>query len=82
MSLQDRMKQYKKDFEAKAPAAALSVMHRAARELAESDILNGTIKVGDRAPDFTLKNTRSRDVHLDDLLRCGPVVLSFYRGRW
>ena len=82
MSLQNRMNQYKKDFEARAPAAALAVMHQAARELAESGILTGTIKVGDKAPDFTLKNTRSRVVHLDDLLRRGPVVLSFYRGRW
>ena len=82
MALQDRMNRYKKDFEAKAPAAALAVMHRAARELAESGILNRAIKIGDRAPEFTLKNTRDQEIRLEDLIRRGPAVLSFYRGRW
>jgi hypothetical protein len=82
MPLQDQLDQYKQGFEAKAPAAALEVMHRATRELAESGILSHTIKVGDMAPDFVLPYTQKKDVYLGGLLDRGPLVLAFYRGRW
>jgi hypothetical protein len=82
MPLQDKLDAYKKGFEAKAPKAALAVMHRATKDLAESGILAATVKVGDPAPDFALKNTGSQDVSLGELIGRGPLVLSFYRGRW
>ena len=82
MTLQQKMNAYKKDFKAKAPAEALAVMHRATKDLAESGILARTVKVGDMAPDFVLKNTKGQDVSLGDLTERGPVVLSVYRGRW
>lgn len=36
------------------------------------------VKVGDRAPDFTLPDTDGKPVSLSGLLRGGPVVLAFY----
>lgn len=36
------------------------------------------IKVGDRAPDFTLKNQENQEMRLSDLLKQGDVVLAFY----
>ena len=39
-------------------------------------------QVGDPAPDFTLADCQNRPVTLSDLLRAGPVVLSFFRGEW
>ena len=48
-------------------------MHRVTRELADSGILSRTAKVGETAPE---------EVFLKDLADHGPVVLSFYRGRW
>ncbi len=47
MPLQDRMDEYKRGFEAKAPKAALAVMHRATKDLAESGVLARAVKVGD-----------------------------------
>ncbi len=82
MPLQDKMDEYKRGFEAKAPRATLAVMHRATKDLAESGILARTVKVGDMAPDFVLKNTGNQDVSLGELAGRGPVVLSVYRGRW
>ena len=82
MPLQEKLDDYKKGFEAKAPKEALAVMHRATRDLADSGILSRTVKVGDMAPDFVLKNTKNQDVSLGDLIDRGPVVLSVYRGRW
>ncbi len=36
------------------------------------------VKVGDRAPEFTLPDTDGKPVTLADLLRAGPVILAFY----
>jgi thioredoxin-dependent peroxiredoxin len=43
-------------------------------------LLLGTtpLKIGDRAPDFTLPDTEGRPVSLSELLRQGPVILAFY----
>lgn len=40
------------------------------------------LRVGDRAPDFTLPGALGRPVSLSSLLAEGPVVLTFYRGEW
>jgi hypothetical protein len=40
------------------------------------------IKVGDRAPDFTLENMDGQRVTLSDVYRNRNVVLVFYRGQW
>lgn len=37
-----------------------------------------TLKVGDRAPDFTLADTEGNPVTLSRLLEQGPVILAFY----
>jgi peroxiredoxin Q/BCP len=37
-----------------------------------------TIRVGDKAPDFTLQDTEGKPVALSGLLAEGPVILAFY----
>jgi peroxiredoxin len=39
-------------------------------------------RVGQPAPDFTLPGAAGQPVGLAALVARGPVVLSFYRGRW
>ena len=36
------------------------------------------LKVGDKAPDFTLPDTDGKPVVLSKLLQQGPVILAFY----
>jgi peroxiredoxin Q/BCP len=36
------------------------------------------LKVGDKAPDFTLPDTDGKPVALAKLLATGPVILAFY----
>ena len=36
------------------------------------------LKVGDKAPDFTLPDTDGRPVTLSAMLANGPVILAFY----
>ena len=82
MTLKQKIEAYKEGFKKKAPQEAQEIMHRATNDLQNSPQMINTIKVGDMAPDFSLKNTANKDMVLSDLLDRGPVVLSFYRGRW
>ena len=82
MTLKEKIDAYKEGFKTKAPQEAQEIMHRATRALQNSPQMLNTVKAGHAAPDFTLKNTAGTDVALSDLLHRGPVVLSFYRGRW
>ena len=43
---------------------------------------NPGLKVGDKAPDFKLKNAFGKDVSLSSMTKKGPVILVFYRGGW
>ena len=43
---------------------------------------NPGLKVGDKAPDFSLPDAFEKQVRFADLLSEGPVVLTFYRGAW
>ena len=42
-----------------------------------------TLKVGDRAPDFTLAAAnRDGSISLRQLLERGPLIVEFLRGTW
>jgi hypothetical protein len=82
MSLKDKLDKLKESFKTKAPQDAQQIMHRATEDLKNSGIMDRVVKIGDKAPDFTLKDTQGREVSLSKLLGDGPVVLTFYRGIW
>jgi cytochrome oxidase Cu insertion factor (SCO1/SenC/PrrC family) len=82
MKLQEKLDAYKKGFLKKVPEDALSIMKQATEDLKNSGIMDQTIKVGQKAPDFELKNVDGKKVVLSELLKKGPVVLGFYRGKW
>jgi peroxiredoxin len=87
MSLQARLDAFKADFEAgkppyNVPRSVIETMHRATAELIESGAAQRARKAGDVAPSFLLKDPEGNVVNSVDLLRRGPLVLSFYRGVW
>ena len=51
-------------------------------ELKNDKVLERALKVGDRAPAFVLPNGQDNLIHSDALLRKGPLVILFYRGKW
>lgn len=51
-------------------------------DLEASGILDGVVKAGDRAPLFARPNLDHETVRLARVLRSGPAVISFFRGRW
>lgn len=85
--LQSRLDEFKKTFEAGAPPynlphEVIETMHRATAELKASGLENSALKVGDRAPEFSLFNQDRVKVTSAELLRQGSVILSFFRGHW
>ena len=87
MSLQVKLDAFKADFEAGkppcgVPRSVVETMHRATAELTESGAAQRARKAGDVAPSFSLKDPEGNVVSSADLLRRGPLVLSFYRGVW
>lgn len=57
------------------------IMAQAKQGLAEH-MPDPGLKVGTKAPDFTLANAFGKPVNLYAQLAKGPVILSFYRGAW
>jgi peroxiredoxin len=60
----------------------LAAMDRATAELIASGQAQRAKQAGDRAPDFVLNDPDSKPVSSRDLLKRGPLVLTFYRGVW
>jgi len=82
VTLKEKIDAYKEGFVARVPKETREIMRRATEDLRNSPQMLRTAKVGDIAPDFSLKNFNSSEVALNDLIDRGPVVLVFYRGRW
>jgi hypothetical protein len=85
--LQSRLDEFKKAFESgappyDAPRAAIETMHRATAELKTSGLESLALKVGDRAPDFSQFNQENVQVNSAELLRQGPLIVTFLRGHW
>lgn len=86
-SLQSRLDEFKRNFESgappyNAPREAIEKMHRATAELRATGIETRALKVGEQAPEFALFNQNHVQVNSADLLRGGPLVISFFRGHW
>ena len=82
MTLQEKLDHLKAQARTRVPPDAQAIMARAIEDTRRSGILARVPKVGERAPDFTLADSAGQPVSLASLRARGPVVLSFYRGRW
>ena len=82
MALQERLDAMREASKARIPPEARAIMQRSIDDLRASGIMERVARVGQAAPDFTLPDASGRSIHLADLVARGPVVLSFYRGRW
>lgn len=82
MTLTEQLKETQAQFSAKVPTEIKTTMGQATQALADSGIVDASLKTGQPAPNFSLPNVTAQLVELKTLLAKGPVVLSFYRGQW
>ena len=82
MLLQEKLDAVSAATAKEAPQEFLDAFHRFVENLRASGIMDGVPKVGDNAPQFTLPSYKGDAVSLADLRAHGPVIISFYRGRW
>jgi hypothetical protein len=82
MSLKAELKALQTRLEAGRPADVVSTMHRAVEELRASGAADRVLMVGDRAPDFRLPNATEQLIDSGALRAKGPLIVTFYRGRW
>ena len=83
MSLQHKLDAFKADFESnKAPPEVVAVMRKATADLIASGQAERSLKAGMKAPDFALPDAHGATVRSAELLKKGPLVLTFYRGVW
>jgi len=82
MSLEEKLAAIREMAKTRQPPEVRAAMQKAIEDLRVSGIMDRVVKVGAPAPDFTLPNVAGQPVSLAALRARGPVVLSFYRGRW
>jgi len=81
-SLKSKLDERKASFEKKADDNKKRAYGEGIKALEDSGIVNSGKQVGDKAPEFTLKNALGKPVSLSDYLKKGKVVLTWYRGGW
>jgi len=82
MSLNQQLDSLTAKLRAMVPAERLAVVDRFAEDLAKSGQTDRALKAGDPAPSFELPDGDGMLWRSEDLLRGGPLVIVFYRGRW
>jgi hypothetical protein len=82
MSLAEKLDSLREASKGRIPSETRAVMERSVEDLRASGIMQRIARVGQPAPEFSLPNAGGAPVRLADLRARGPVVLSFYRGRW
>lgn len=81
-ALQDQLDQITANTRTLVQPERLAVGERAVEELFISGIEQRILPVGATAPEFVLKDSNGKMVRSADLLKLGPLVIKFFRGRW
>ncbi len=82
MRLNDLLDLYRSYTPIDEPGSPFAVLLEELARLRSATWLRGALRAGDLAPDFALPDMPHPQLRLSELLRDGPVVLKFYRGRW
>lgn len=82
MTLKEELNALRLKGESRRSPEVVEKMHRAVNELRRSGALDRILKVGDKAPSFALPNVAEQLIDSKAMLAKGPLVVTFYRGRW
>lgn len=82
LTLKDQLRLISESSAAKVPPEKRKKMDEAIAQLKASQLTEKSIKIGQKFPNFKLKNAEGRQIELKQLLKKSAVVISFYRGSW
>lgn len=81
-SLKDSIAAFTAGMAKHAPPEVLASVSAEIKKLADAGIAARALRVGQKAPDFSLPDSHGKTVTLSSLLAKGPAVVTFYRGGW
>jgi peroxiredoxin len=82
VTLSSQLEQLTTKLRAMVPAERLTTVDQTIEELIRSGIAGQALKAGNTIPSFELPDGDGMLWRSEDLLRNGPLVIVFYRGRW
>lgn len=82
MSLEQTLAGLRDKFAKILPNGATAIMEGHIESLRKSGAVDQILKPGTKAPAFTLKNQHGEDISSVELIKHGPLVVSFTRGSW
>lgn len=81
-TLESQLQDRQKASGAKSDADTKTAYAAGIQAVRDSGVTEKAVQVGQKAPDFELKNAKGETVKLSALLKQGAVVLTWYRGGW
>jgi peroxiredoxin/YHS domain-containing protein len=81
-TLKPQLDAMRENFATKAPADVIALYDKGIRDVAAGGVTETALKVGAKAPEFTLPDANGESVALTTLLAKGPVFVTWYRGAW
>ncbi|CAM3877405.1 MULTISPECIES: peroxiredoxin-like family protein [Flavobacterium] len=82
MNLTEELKKHADQSAAKIPLEIQNVMKKAIKDLEESGLVANALKKGDTIPEITAPNATGKTISVQEKLKTGKVILTFYRGGW
>lgn len=81
MDFSQSLKLARKNISEKMPAESLEAINSTTK-LLHSNVMPQSLKVGDVVPNFALPNQNGQLIEIQEILKQGTAVISFYRGTW
>lgn len=79
---QERLLSLKKRYDGNLTPKYRKVLDKAIRNLEKPEMRKQVLKVGDQMPEFELNNQLGKVASSTELIKEGPLILTFYRGYW
>ena len=80
--LATQIQQFNIKLAAQVPQEVLEAFGKSIEDLKTKNIEEKSIKIGEKIPNFSLKNAKNEVVNSSDILKNGKMIIAFYRGSW
>ncbi len=80
--LSQELEAYKQHFLKVADQRKINVYEEGIEAVVKSGIESSALQIGDDYIDFSLGNAKGEQIQISQLLKEGPIVLTWYRGGW